>query len=293
MSNPTRAARFRALLAQKKLIVAPGAFDPYTARIIETLGFPVVYLGGNAMGTQLCVGEPLTTLTETIDSAERVQRATSVPLVVDADAGFGDPIHTYRTVQEFERIGVAAIHIEDQPFPKRSQYHRGQYRVTELEPVLEKLQAAREARRDPDFCIIGRTDMLRVTGSVDDTVKRCQAYVELGVDMLMPLSPTPEQGRELRRAIPEEVPLVWLTGIGEPEISTSQVADLGFQLLIYPVIAPIVITRAVMEVFARVRDTGVTGVAQDTIVETRKEIAELIGLPTYWQIEERTTEKVR
>jgi methylisocitrate lyase len=287
----TAAARFRALLAKKELIVAPGAFDPYTARIIESLGFPAVYLGGNAIGTQLCVGEPLTTLTETVECAARVQRAISVPLVVDADAGFGDATHSFRTVQEFERAGVAAIHIEDQPFPKRAHYHRGQGRVTDLQEVLEKLQAAREARRDPDFCIIGRTDALRVTGSMDETLRRCHAYIEAGVDMLMPMRPTPEEGAVLRRELPD-VPLIWLSGIGESEISTSQVADLGYQLLIYPVIAPIVITEAIIAVYSKVRDTGSTGLSQASVVAMRQKILELIGMPKYWAIEERTTERV-
>lgn len=284
-------ARFRSLLAGGDLIVAPGAFEPYTARIIESLGFPAVYMGGNAMGTHLTTGEPLTTLTETIDCAARVLRAIDAPLIVDADAGFGDPAHTHRTVREFERAGVAAIHIEDQPFPKRAHYHKGMGRVTELPEMIEKLNAAVEARRDPDFVIIGRTDVLRVTRSIPDVLERCHAYIEAGVDMLMVMGPTTDDIREVRAAIPD-FPLVWLSGTAGPDLSIDEIRDLGVNLVIFPVTTPIVITQAVVDVYTRLRDEGRLGLSEDFIMDTRQQMLELIGIPEYWKIEERTTERV-
>lgn len=284
-------ARFRSLLAGGDLIVAPGAFEPYTARIIESLGFPAVYMGGNAMGTHLTTGEPLTTLTETIDCAARVLRAIDVPLIVDADAGFGDPAHTHRTVREFERAGVAAIHIEDQPFPKRAHYHKGMGRVTELPEMIEKLNAAVEARRDPDFVIIGRTDVLRVTRSIPDVLERCHAYIEAGVDMLMVMGPTTDDIREVRAAIPD-FPLVWLSGTAGPDLSIDEIRDLGVNLVIFPVTTPIVITQAVVDVYTRLRDEGRLGLSEEFVMGTRQQMLELIGIPEYWKIEERTTERV-
>jgi methylisocitrate lyase len=285
------AKRLRGLLARRELVVAPGAYDPYTARIIQFLGFPAVYLGGNAMGTQLVVGEPLMTLTETVDCAQRVLRAIDVPLIVDADAGFGDPIHTFRTVQEFERIGVAAIHIEDQPFPKRAHYHKGMGRVTDLEEVLDRLRAALEARRDPDFLIIGRTDVLRITGQVADAVKRAQAYLEVGVDMLMIMGPPAvEQARQIRAELPG-VPLVWLSGTAGRELSNQEVADLGFDLVIFPVTAPVVITDAVLGVYTHLRDHGTLGLTEPGIAASRQKILDVLGMEAYWKLEERTTER--
>jgi 2-methylisocitrate lyase-like PEP mutase family enzyme len=283
--------RLRHLLARRELVVAPGAYDPYTARIIQSLGFPAVYLGGNAMGTQLVVGEPLMTLTETVDCAQRVLRAIDLPLIVDADAGFGDPIHTFRTVEEFERIGVAAIHIEDQPFPKRAHYHKGMGRVTDQEEVLDRLRAALEARRDPDFVIIGRTDILRITGQVGDAVKRAQAYLEVGVDMLMIMGPpTVEQARAIRAELPG-APLVWLSGTAGRELSNQEVAELGFDLVIFPVTAPVVITDAVLSVYSHLRDHGTLGLAEDSIAASRQKILDVLGMDAYWQLEARTTER--
>ncbi|HUY61805.1 MAG TPA: isocitrate lyase/PEP mutase family protein [Candidatus Dormibacteraeota bacterium] len=286
----TGAARFRNLLQGGDLIVAPGAFDPYTARIIESLGFPAVYMGGNAVGTHLGTGEPLTTMTETIDCALRVLRAIEVPLVMDADAGFGDPVHTYRTVREFERAGVAAIHIEDQPFPKRAHYHKGMGRVTPLEEMLPKLRAAVDARRDRDFVIIGRTDTLRVTHSFPDTLERCRAYVAAGVDMLMVMGASPEDMRALRRELPS-VPQVWLSGLSGDELSVPEIRALGVSLLIYPVTVPVVVTQAVLDVLTRLRDTGRLGLSEEYVTGTRNRILELIGIPKYWEFEEQTTER--
>jgi methylisocitrate lyase len=284
-------ARLRKLLASGEMIIAPGAMEPYTARIIESLGFPAVYMGGNAIGTHLVVGEPMTTLTETVDCALRVLAAIQAPLIVDADAGFGDATHTYRTVKEFERAGVAAIHIEDQPVPKRAHYHKGMGRVTELDEVVEKLKAALDARVDPDFVIIGRTDVLRVTRSMSETLERCNAYVEAGVDMLMVMGPTPDDIREVRRQLPR-APLVFLSGVVGPELTVPEIRELGVNLLIYPVTTPVVVTQAVVDVYTRLRDEGRLGLGEQFVADTRAQILDLIGIPKYWEIEEATTERV-
>lgn len=283
--------QFRGLLAEKRLIVAPGAYDPYTARIIQSLGFPAIYLGGNAIGTQLGTTEPLTTLTETVDAAAKVLRVIDRPLIVDADSGFGDPVHTFRTVREFEHVGVAAIHIEDQPFPKRAHYHKGMGRVTEVEEVKERIQAALEARQDPDFVIIGRTDVLRTSHSVAEAVARCEMYLELGVDMLMVTGPpTQQQSRELRAALPG-APLIWLGGTAPPELSTAELQELGYDLVIYPVTTPVVITNALFDVYTKLRDTGSLGLSDSEIAASRQKILDVLGIETYWRIEERTTER--
>lgn len=282
--------RFRKLLAGDDLIVAPGAHDPFTARIIEDLGFPAVYQGGYAMGTHLVTGEPLTTLTETIDCCLRLRRAVGVPLIVDGDSGFGDAMHTYRTVKEFERAGVAAIHLEDQPFPKRAHYHKNRGRVTDLEEVMERMNAAVEARTDPDFVLIGRTDALRVTRDMDETLRRCRAYLEASMDMLMIMGPTVEDAKILRSAFPT-TPMVWLSGTFGTELSTQEVAELGFKLMIYPVTTSVTITDAVTKLWTRVRDTGRISYTDEFVAEQRSRIMDLIGMPKYWEIEERTTER--
>ncbi|MBI4504176.1 MAG: isocitrate lyase/PEP mutase family protein [Chloroflexi bacterium] len=285
--------QLRRLLARGELIVAPGAYDAASARVIESLGFPAVYMGGNATGIHLCTTEPLTTLTETVDAAVRIVRGIEVPLIADADAGFGDAVHTYRTIRELERAGVAAVHLEDQLYPKRVHYHRGQGRLIELAEAKDKLNAALDARRDPDFVIIARTDAMLAVGSLEMTIERLLAYRELGADVLMVAGrSTPEQGRAIRQAVPD-TPLVWLSGtsLGGPELSTREIATLGYQIVLYSGLAIFVALEAVMQTFAHLRDHGTTGVSDERVVPIVKRLFELVGMPKYWEIEARTTER--
>ena len=145
-------------LVAGETIVAPGAYDPMSARVVQSLGFDTVYVGGYMSGAHLAVTEPLMTLTEQVEVAERVAKSVPLPVVCDAGAGYGDPVHTMHTVRTFERAGICGIHIEDQVFPKRASYHAGLEHVIPIDEFLEKMQYALEARSDPDFLIIGRTD---------------------------------------------------------------------------------------------------------------------------------------
>ena len=145
-------------LAAGETIVAPGAYDPMSARLVQSLGFDTVYVGGYMSGAHLAVTEPLMTLTEQVEVAERVAKSVPLPVICDAGAGYGDPVHTMHTVRTFERAGICGIHIEDQVFPKRASYHAGLEHVIPMDEFLEKMRYALEARSDPNFLIIGRTD---------------------------------------------------------------------------------------------------------------------------------------
>ena len=138
----TAGARLRRLIGRGEILAAPGASDPFTARIIERAGFDAVYLGGNALGLSLAKGQPLITLTETADAAAKIARAVEAPVIVDAGAGFGDPAHVHRTVREIESTGAAALHIDDQPYPKRPSYHRGDGGLAPLEVAVARLAVA-------------------------------------------------------------------------------------------------------------------------------------------------------
>lgn len=282
--------RLRQALASGRLLVAPGAFDPFTARIIESLGFQAVYLGGNAMGLHLAVGQPLLTLTEAVESACRVLAAIEVPLIVDADAGFGDAAHTRRTVLEFERAGVAAIHIEDQPFPKRAHYHVGKGRLAPAGEVAAKLRVAVATRRNPDFLVIARTDSLRVTGSLAETAARCQAYLEAGADMLMVLDLEPEAASELRRRLPE-ARLAWIGGVAGPGPAVEELQAAGFQLAVYPFNTIAAIVEAVRRTWEPVRDAGRLTHSPEQLAAARRAVLELVPLDTYLDIEAATTER--
>ena len=174
-------------LAAGETIVAPGAYDPMSARVVQSLGFDTVYVGGYMSGAHLAVTEPLMTLTEQVDVAQRVAKSVPLPVICDAGAGYGDPVHTMHTVRTFERAGICGIHIEDQVFPKRASYHAGLEHVIPIDEFLEKMRYALQARSDPNFLIIGRTDSFTaVEGDMDDAIRRGIALRDLGVDVVMP-----------------------------------------------------------------------------------------------------------
>lgn len=284
--------KLRALFASGELIVAPGATDAFTARLVESLGFPAVFLGGNALGIHLCNGgEPFTTLTETVDAATRIMRGCAVPLIADGQAGFGDATGAYRTVLELERAGVAAVHLEDQVFPKVAGYFQGGGRILSIEAMLDKLEAAFDARRDRDFMIFGRTDALSVGRPIAEAVARGQAYAQAGVDAVMVVAQQPEHGRIVRREIPD-IPLVWVSGAGLPQVSNEEIEAMGYQLALYPSAAFIVIAEAVLDLFGHLREHGSLGMDDDRIRAMRTKIHELIGMPQFLEIERRSAERL-
>src|SRR5215470_16903145 len=160
----TQASRFRDLLRQDGMIVAPGAYDCVTAKLIEQAGFAAVYMTG--AGTAASLGYPdfgLVTMSEMVANAQRIAAAVSVPVVADADTGYGNELNVFRTVREYERCGVAGIHIEDQVFPKKCGHLEGK-QIISREDYLAKIRAAIAARRDGNFVIIARTDARAVAG---------------------------------------------------------------------------------------------------------------------------------
>ncbi|HUY51272.1 MAG TPA: isocitrate lyase/PEP mutase family protein [Streptosporangiaceae bacterium] len=283
-------AQLRQLLDSGRLVAAPGAFDPFTAMIIESLGFPAVYLGGNAMGIHLGTGQPFVTLTEAVDCTLRAERAVRCPLIVDADAGFGDPAHTHRTVREFERARAAAIHIDDQPAPKRAHYHLGKGRVTPVGEMVGKLRVAMAARTDPDFVIIGKTDALRVH-SVPETLTRCAALVETGIDMLMVVDLSPADAPVFQREFPG-TPLVWIGGHRGPVPSLSEIEAGGFRLAVYPFTTLAAVAQSVRAIWTTVLEQGQPGHSEELLSQMRQHVLELVGMQTYWEIERETTERV-
>ena len=286
-------SRLRRLIERPGLIVAPVCYDPLTARIAAELGFECVALGGYALGSHLAVSEPLLSLTETVDAARRITSAIDLPLVVDAGAGFGDPLHTMRTVREFERAGVAAIHIEDQVFPKRAHYHRD-YREHTIaaEEMVQKIRFACQARQDPDFVLIARTDTMRTDG-YEEGARRANLYAEAGADMVMLF---PNTAAEAERAPRDcRVPLVYVnsTGnrVGRPVYNTADLGAMGYKIDADAISAIIAAYRAVREVLGSLKQTGLVGLDQADAIATRKAIEDTIGLEDYYRVEEQTVER--
>jgi methylisocitrate lyase len=270
--------RLRQLLREPGIIVAPGAYDCLTAKLIEREGFPAVYMtGGGTAVTQ--VGKPdlgFTTLSEMVANAAAITATISVPLIADADTGYGGALNVYRTVREYERAGVAALHIEDQVFPKRCGHLDGKQVVSSAEMVT-KLRAAAEARTDDDFVLIARTDALAVTG-LDDTLRRCYAYVEAGADVLfVEALRTPEEIARLTREV--EVPLLYnfVEHGKSPLLPVPELERLGFKIVIFPGSIMLSVIPLVRQILAEIKRHGTTAALLDRMTDV-VELFETVGL---------------
>jgi len=227
-------ARLRALLQQNGMIVAPGAYDCISARVIAQAGFPAVYMTG--AGTAAMLGYPdfgLVTMSEMADNAGRIAAAVAVPVIADADTGYGNELNVTRTVREYEKRGVAGLHIEDQGFPKKCG-HLDNKVVVPLDEYLPKIRAAAAAKTDPDFLLIARTDARAVIG-FEEAVRRMNAALEAGADMAFLEAP---QTREEVEAVPTLVKgpclLNVVSGGKTPVLDLAYAERIGFKLAILP-----------------------------------------------------------
>jgi 2-methylisocitrate lyase-like PEP mutase family enzyme len=230
----TQASRFRALLQRDGMVVAPGAYDCITAKLIEQAGFSAVYMTG--AGTAAMLGYPdfgLVTMSEMVANAGRIATAVELPVVADADTGYGTELNVFRTVREFERSGVAGIHIEDQEFPKKCGHLEGK-QVIPREDYIAKISAAAAARRDQDFMIIARTDSRAVAG-FDEAIARANAALAAGADMAFVEAPqTPDEVAAVPHLVngPCLLNVVW--GGKTPDLDLREAEAMGYKLAIVP-----------------------------------------------------------
>ncbi|MCW4385489.1 isocitrate lyase/PEP mutase family protein [Salinibacterium sp. SYSU T00001] len=259
----TNAAKLRRLLDQGDLIQAPGAADPLTARLVEAAGFPAVYMTGFG-ATAARLGSPdigLLTQTEMADHARNMTRAVSIPVVADADNGYGGPSNIERTVDEYIRADVAALHLEDQESPKRCGQMSG-IKLMESSTGARHIRAAVEARGDRDLLLIGRTDALGVAG-VDEAIRRAELYREAGADLafidgVKTIRDLEAIGARLEG--PKVVAIV--TGNETESLSPSDLKDLGFSIVFYPLDALFAATRAAIDTLEALRQEGFSGASQ-------------------------------
>jgi 2-methylisocitrate lyase-like PEP mutase family enzyme len=229
-----QAPSFRALLQRDGMVVAPGAYDCITAKLIEQAGFAAVYMTG--AGTAATLGYPdfgLVTMCEMVANAGRIAAAVALPVIADADTGYGNELNVFRTVREFERSGVAGIHIEDQGFPKKCGHLEGK-EIIPREDYTAKIRAAAAARRDKDFVIIARTDSRAVAG-FDEAVARANAAFSAGADMAFVEAP---QSEEEVAAVPRLVNgpclLNVVRGGKTPDLDLREASAMGYKLAIVP-----------------------------------------------------------
>lgn len=278
--------RLRELLTREELLVAPGVFDGLSARLAERAGAEAVYASGGAIARAagypdlglLGVGEVLARLTQ-------IAEALTVPVIADADTGYGNALNVQRTVRAFERAGVAALHLEDQESPKRCGHYEGKTLVPAAE-MVGKLRAALEARSDPDLVIIARTDAIAVEG-LEPALARAEAYAEAGADVLFVEAPESEAQIE---AIAERLPGPKLINVFRggktPLLPSARLAALGYRVAILPSDLQRAAIRAMQETLEAIRRDG-NAAAVDDRLATFAERDAIVGLEEYQALDAR------
>lgn len=276
----TPARQLREIVSEQTIQV-PGAPFALAARLIEQCGYDAVYLSGAALSAGL-LGLPdlgLVTLTELVEQTRCLTRVCGLPLIVDADTGFGDLLNVERTVSELEAAGAAAIQIEDQEFPKRCGHREGK-RLVPPEVMCAKLRAAAAARSDPETILIARTDARGVSG-LEDAVARARAYLAAGADWIFPEAlRTPEEFAAFAREI--EAPLVAnMTEFGQsPLLTLDELADMGYAVVLYPVTLLRVAMKAAEAALHLMATEGTQRELLD-LMQTRDELYELLDYPAF------------
>ena len=270
--------KFRQLLNQPGIIQAPGAYDCLTAKLIQQAGFPAVYMTG--AGTSVAqLGYPdlgLATMTDMIANAGSIADILDVPLIADADTGYGGILNVRRTIRQYERAGVAAVHIEDQEMPKRCG-HLDDKKVVSTQDMVQKIRAAVDARTDDDFTIIVRTDSIAVTGW-EDAMHRCEQYMKAGADALfVEALRTPEEVEQVAKNL--DIPLLYnfVESGKSPLLSAADLEKFGFKIVIYPASALLSVAHIVEQVMAQLKETGTTVHMMDAMI-TLEACFEAVGL---------------
>lgn len=276
----------RSHLASGRQLIAPGVADALNARLVRQHGFDAVYMTG-AGTSAVRLGMPdigLLTMTEMIDNAARIVDASGLPLIADADNGYGGVMNVRRTVQGYVRAGVAGIHLEDQVFPKRCGHLAGKSLVPVGEMVA-KIKAAVDAREDPDFLLIARTDAIAVEG-FDAAIERAHRYKEAGADALFVEAPNLAQLRLIPGKLPGPLLFNMASSGKTPFLEQSQIEGLGFQIVIYPNWIILAAIRAASHVLSMLKQDGNMGRLSEEVA-TFREFFDILGMPEVQQLEAR------
>jgi 2-methylisocitrate lyase-like PEP mutase family enzyme len=278
--------KLRELMARPGVLMAPGVADALNAKLVQRHGFEAVYMTG-AGTTAVRLGMPdvgLLTMTEMIDNAARIADSSGLPLIADADNGYGGVLNVRRTIQGYERAGAAAVHLEDQVIPKRCGHLAGKQLVP-VEEMTAKIRAAADARTDRDFVLIARTDAIAVE-DFDAALERAARYREAGADVLFVEAPNMEQLPKIAPRL--KAPLLYnMAASGKtPFLGKDEIERLGFKIIIYPNWMMLAAIKAASQVLATLKETGtIAGIARD--VPSFKEFFDLLGMAEVQDLEAR------
>ena len=282
-----KTTKLRELLAQPQILVAPGAHDALSAKIVAKAGFDAVYFTGYGQAASHLGGPDvgLMTMTEMVMRARNFAAAVDVPVIADGDTGFGNVINVMRTVQEYEAAGVAAIQLEDQVAPKKCGHMTGR-QVVPLEEMVGKIKAAVSARKDPDFVIIARTDA-RTNLGIEEALRRGKAFAEAGADVLFIESPESlEEMKLITSSFNIPVLANMVEGGRTPLMTAQELQELGYGLVIFPTSSTYITAQAVTRVMQELKTTGTTKAMLGEMIPFQQ-FNELVGLPAVREIEDK------
>lgn len=272
---------------RNKIIVMPGVYDALSARIAEQVGFDVVFQSGYSVSAGI-LGMPdygFLNAGEAVEQARKIARAVSIPLIVDVDTGYGNPLTVWRLIRDLEAAGAAGVFLEDQIWPKRCGHMSGK-QVVSTDEYIPKLKAAIEARRSKEFVIVARTDAIEPLG-LDEAIRRGKEYRKVGADAVFIEAPrTASDLRKIGKSV--DAPLVanMMEGGKTPLLSAEELRKLGFRLVVFPLSALFATTYAVREAFTTLKRNGITKSFMNRMV-TFEQFNKLVDLPKYKQLEQK------
>lgn len=285
----SKAAVLRSMLKENKLIMAPGAYDGITARLVEEAGFPAIYITGAGVASSR-LGMPdigLITMSEMVDAAKNIAACTTIPVICDIDTGYGNALNLMRSIREFKNTGVAAVQIEDQITPKRCG-HTGGKQVVSKEEMVNKIKAAVLERGDSDLVLIARTDAIQVNG-FEDALDRAGAYAAAGADVLFVEAPkTEEQMKRITEDLKNVPLLINLVERGgdTPCLPANQLEAMGYKIAIYPVTAWVSAIKAIRENLKVLKEEGSTDSCADRMASFQ-EMFDLVDRPNFVALEKK------
>ncbi|MDR3637962.1 MAG: carboxyvinyl-carboxyphosphonate phosphorylmutase [Isosphaeraceae bacterium] len=288
-----KTTRMKELLLSDRIAVVPSAYDGLSAKVIEHAGFEAIHMTGSGSSASL-LGAPdlgFATISEMATHGKNIVLAVDVPVIADADTGYGNALNVIRTVRELEHAGIVGIHIEDQVTPKRCGHLDGKELIT-VEEMAGKIEAAVAAREDPDFLIIARTDAREIHG-LDEAIRRANIYREAGADCIFVESPhSPDELRTVRRRVKGPLLANMVEGGKTPWLTVHQLQELGYDIVIYPLSGWMGAAVVVREIMKELRETGTTqGFWERTKMKMTFE--ELFGVLGYAKVQEFERKFVR
>ncbi len=280
--------RLRQLLSRPDILVAPGAFDGLSARLVERAGFPVVYATGGGIARSMGVPDlGLLGMTEVAERLASIVERVTIPVIGDADTGYGNALNVRRTIRAFERAGTAGLHLEDQQFPKRCG-HYDDKAVVPTSEMVQKLRAARDAATDAELVLIARTDALAVEG-FERTIERANAYAEAGADVIFVEAPQSEaQIEAIARLVPAPKLINMFQGGKTPLVPLARLRDLGYRIVIIPSDLQRAAIRAMEEALSAIRRDGNSASVADRMASFRDREA-IVGTDEYLAVDRKYT----